>query len=183
MRNRLDRLHRLADRLDSRFSVLGIRFGWDSILGLIPGIGDVATALPTLLLLYEGARMGARRRVLARIAGNTGIDVLIGGIPVIGDAFDVAFKSHRRNIRLLEQEFERLNAQGGYTMAERKRSKDGVKETEKVLGARGTVSQSGRAGGELQRDIASEDELKRASERPAGKTRVTKSKDRQARHA
>lgn len=62
-------------------------------------------------------------------------------------------------------------------MADRKRSQDGRKETEEVLGARGMVSQQGRSGGNLQRDIASEDELKRAVERPAGKTRVTKSKE------
>lgn len=65
-------------------------------------------------------------------------------------------------------------------MADRKRSQDGRKETEEVLGARGTVSQQGRSGGNLQRDIASEDELKRAGERPAGKTRVTKSKDEES---
>ncbi|WP_264213819.1 hypothetical protein [Leisingera thetidis] len=64
-------------------------------------------------------------------------------------------------------------------MAERKRSKDGRRETEDIPGAKGTVSQQGRGGGGLQRDIASEDELKRAKSRPAGATRVTKSKERE----
>lgn len=59
-------------------------------------------------------------------------------------------------------------------MPERKRSKDGTRETREILGERGTVSLQGRSGGNLQRDIASEDERKRAFERPAGKTRVTK---------
>ncbi|EDZ48246.1 hypothetical protein [Leisingera daeponensis] len=62
-------------------------------------------------------------------------------------------------------------------MAERKRSTDGRRETDEIPGAKGSVSQQGRAGGGLQRDIASEDELKRAKERPAGTTRVTKSKE------
>jgi len=60
-------------------------------------------------------------------------------------------------------------------MAERKRSKDGGRDTDLVLGEPGSVSQQGRAGGRLSRNIGSRDELKRATERPAGATRVTKS--------
>ncbi|MFW8592842.1 hypothetical protein [Cribrihabitans neustonicus] len=64
-------------------------------------------------------------------------------------------------------------------MAERKRSKDGHRETDDLLGAEGTVSHQGRTGGNLQRDIATEDEEKRAKSRPAGATRVTKSKEQE----
>lgn len=60
-------------------------------------------------------------------------------------------------------------------MAERKRSKDGKRETDEILGARGGVDQQGRAGGRLARQVGSRDEKKRAFERPAGATRVTKS--------
>ncbi|MGP6087397.1 hypothetical protein [Antarctobacter jejuensis] len=60
-------------------------------------------------------------------------------------------------------------------MPERKRSKDGVRETEAIMGERGTVDQAGRTGGRLSRRVGSRDELKRAYERPAGATRVTKS--------
>lgn len=59
-------------------------------------------------------------------------------------------------------------------MAERKRSKDGHSETDEILGAEGTVDQAGRDGGDVARAIGSEDELKRAGERPAGVTRVRK---------
>lgn len=59
-------------------------------------------------------------------------------------------------------------------MAERKRSNDMSRDTEKVLGAEGGVSQGGREGGTLARKVATLDEQKRANERPAGKTRVTK---------
>lgn len=60
-------------------------------------------------------------------------------------------------------------------MAERHRSKDGSRDSEKALGEKGEIDQSGREGGTLQRGIASRDELKRAKERPAGATRVRKS--------
>jgi hypothetical protein len=53
-------------------------------------------------------------------------------------------------------------------------------DADHVLGAKGTVSQAGRSGGRLPRDIGTRDELKRASERPAGKTRVTKSDEKDA---
>ncbi|SER53051.1 hypothetical protein SAMN04490244_101388 [Tranquillimonas rosea] len=60
-------------------------------------------------------------------------------------------------------------------MAERKRSKDGIKETEKVPGVDADISQGGRAGGEPNRQVASADELKQATKDPAGRTRVTDS--------
>ncbi len=63
-------------------------------------------------------------------------------------------------------------------MAERHRSKDGSKDSDKILGEEGAVQGQGRSGGTLQRDIASRDELKRATQRPAGKTRVTKSDEK-----
>jgi hypothetical protein len=61
------------------------------------------------------------------------------------------------------------------TMADRKRSHDGVKETEQMFGEADRIGQKGRAGGRLAREIGTEDEKKRAYERPAGATRVTKS--------
>nr|WP_025312813.1 DUF4112 domain-containing protein [Roseibacterium elongatum] len=111
---RLARLDRLADQLDARFRFFGIRFGWDSILGLLPGVGDVASAAPGVYIITEAARMGARRRVLARMGLNTAADVVIGGIPVLGDAFDVAFKANRRNIALLKREMARDNPYLGH---------------------------------------------------------------------
>ncbi len=62
-------------------------------------------------------------------------------------------------------------------MAERVRSKDGKRETEEILGARGTVSQQGRQGSDVAREVASRDELKRAYERPAGTTGPTKEEE------
>lgn len=103
---RMARLARLANRFDSQFRIPGtkIRFGWDSILGLIPGLGAIATVAPAVILGVEGARLGARNATLVRMAGNTAIDLVVGGIPVVGDVFDVFFKSHRRNLALLERD-------------------------------------------------------------------------------
>tara|TARA_R110000850_G_scaffold275332_1_gene414602 strand:+ start:2917 stop:3318 length:402 start_codon:yes stop_codon:yes gene_type:complete len=109
-RARVMRLEALSKRLDTRYRipVLGIPFGWDSIIGLIPVFGDAVTALPSVAMIYEGHRMGARKRVLARMGGNTALDALMGGIPVVGDLFDLLFKSRRKNIRLLMAELDRV---------------------------------------------------------------------------
>lgn len=59
----LERLERLARLMDSRFRIpgTGIRFGLDPILGLVPGLGDAAAALPALYILFEARRMGVPR--------------------------------------------------------------------------------------------------------------------------
>ena len=59
-------------------------------------------------------------------------------------------------------------------MSERKRSSDGSRDTEKILGEAAGISQQGRAGGDLARKVGTRDEEKRAKERPAGATRVKK---------
>jgi len=64
-------------------------------------------------------------------------------------------------------------------MAKRVRSHDGIRETDDILGAKGEISQSGREGGRLARDIGTKDELKRAEERPAGATRVKKADEKE----
>lgn len=105
----LRRLERLAHWLDSRFGIPGtrLRFGLDSVLGLVPGVGDLATALPAAYLIHRARRLGAPGHVLARMAANLGIDLALGAVPVVGDVFDVGFKSNLRNIALLKRHLER----------------------------------------------------------------------------
>jgi len=88
---------------DSRFSVLGLRFGWDPILGLVPGIGDSVAAALAAWVVAEAARLGAPRPLLLRMALNVGIDLVVGAVPLVGDLFDAAFKANLRNVRLLER--------------------------------------------------------------------------------
>ncbi|WP_439124026.1 DUF4112 domain-containing protein [Marivita sp.] len=107
--DRMARIERVAGLLDTRFRlpVIGIRVGWDSILGLIPGLGDAVTTVPAGWMIWQGYQMGARKRTLARMSFNAGIDLIVGGVPIIGDVFDVAFKSHKRNVALLQTDMQR----------------------------------------------------------------------------
>ena len=108
-RGRIDDLDEVADWLDSRYRIPGtsIRFGWDSILGLIPGIGDTAALIPAVWLIISGYNRGAETGTLVRMSVNTALDYFIGGIPVIGDIFDLFFKANRRNIALLKADLGR----------------------------------------------------------------------------
>jgi hypothetical protein len=102
---RLRRLEALADLLDARFRVPGTgwRFGLDSIVGLVPGIGDAATAALALWVLWQSHRLGASKSVLTRMAGNVALDTVFGSVPLVGDIFDATFKSNRRNVALLRR--------------------------------------------------------------------------------
>lgn len=110
--DRLARLERLAQRMDRawRLPFTRIRFGWDSILGLIPGLGDTATLLPGLYIIASAHRMGAPPALLARMTLNMGLDWAVGLVPVAGDILDVAVKSNIRNTRLLRAHLERPDA-------------------------------------------------------------------------
>ena len=95
----------LARLMDTAIRIPGtnIRLGLDAVLGLIPGAGDAAGALLSSYIILAAARQGASRAVLLRMIGNVAIDSLVGAIPVLGDIFDVAFKSNMRNAALLER--------------------------------------------------------------------------------
>lgn len=105
--NRLARLDRLADALDSRFRVplTRIRFGWDTILGLVPGIGDIAALAPAGYILLEAHDMGTPASLKARMAANIAIDTAIGSVPLVGDIFDIGWRANRRNVTLLRRHF------------------------------------------------------------------------------
>ncbi|WP_299877850.1 DUF4112 domain-containing protein [uncultured Sulfitobacter sp.] len=108
-RAQLDKFDRWAGLLDSQFSILGLRIGWDSILGLIPGVGDAITVVPSAAMLHAGYRAGIRKSAMANMVLNTGLDLAVGAVPLVGDLFDVAFKSHSKNAVILRREFGRKN--------------------------------------------------------------------------
>ena len=109
---RLAQVRWLARMMDDNFRIpgTGIRFGWDSVLGFVPGIGDVLTSALSLLIVHHAWQTGASKFTLARMLGNVAADFAIGAVPLIGDLFDFVFKANRRNARLLEQHLNRRAA-------------------------------------------------------------------------
>lgn len=104
-RARLDRARQYAWLLDSAFRVPGtnFRFGIEPLISLVPGLGDIAGAGLSLTLIYNAARLGISKVVLARMAGNVLLEALVGTIPLVGDAWDFFYKANRRNYALLER--------------------------------------------------------------------------------
>jgi hypothetical protein len=95
-------LTRVLDEL-VRIPGTNIRLGLDSIIGLIPGVGDLAGAAMSGYLILAAGRLGAPKAVLLRMLGNIAFDSMIGVVPLLGDLFDVAFKANTRNLKLLER--------------------------------------------------------------------------------
>ena len=105
---RIARLDALASLLDSALVVPGtnIRFGLDAVVGLFPGIGDAVTTVLSLFILREAQQLGAPMHVLGRMLANIALDGLFGSVPLVGDVFDVLWRSNRRNVRLLREWLE-----------------------------------------------------------------------------
>jgi hypothetical protein len=98
-------LRSLEILLDEAFRIplTRIRFGLDGIIGLVPGLGDVLAGLLSLIIPVAAWIRGVPYITLVRMATNLAIGVLVGTIPVLGDAFDIFWKPNRRNYLLLQR--------------------------------------------------------------------------------
>jgi hypothetical protein len=98
-------LRKWAVLLDSAFQVPGtkLRFGLDPLIGLIPGAGDLVTGFFSAMMLLHAARLGIPKIVIARMLLNSGLDLLTGTVPLLGDLFDAGYKANLRNLLLLER--------------------------------------------------------------------------------
>ncbi|WP_245282956.1 MULTISPECIES: DUF4112 domain-containing protein [Aureimonas] len=100
---RIRRLAMLARVMDTALRLPGtnIRFGADALMGMVPIFGDAAGALVGLLIVNEARQLGLPKRKLMSMLYNIGVDTAFGAVPLVGDAFDVYFKAHRRNIQII----------------------------------------------------------------------------------
>ncbi|HTU23841.1 MAG TPA: DUF4112 domain-containing protein [Pirellulales bacterium] len=98
-------LELLAHWMDSAFHIpgIGLRFGLDAFIGLIPLLGDTLTSLASLYILDAGRRYGVPRVTMIRMAANIALDYVAGMIPFVGDAFDVVWKANQKNVALLKR--------------------------------------------------------------------------------
>ncbi|HEY7568699.1 MAG TPA: DUF4112 domain-containing protein [Gemmatimonadaceae bacterium] len=101
----LERANRLARLLDSaiRIPVIGVRLGADALLGLVPGGGDAVAALLGAYPILLAVRHRLPHTLVLRLLGNMALDATVGAVPVIGDLFDIGFKSNLRNQQLIER--------------------------------------------------------------------------------
>lgn len=93
----------LAYLMDGAIPIGRWSIGIDPVLGLLPGIGDLISAVISMLIVVRAVQAGIPRVAVARMMTNVAIDTLIGAIPVIGDVFDFAYKANLKNLRIYEQ--------------------------------------------------------------------------------
>jgi len=106
IRKRVEAMERL---LENSFVIPGINrpVGLDSIVGLVPVVGDIATAAMGAYIVWEGRNLGMPKWKLMRMAGNVAFDTAVGAVPLAGDVFDFFFKSNTRNLRIIKKHLDR----------------------------------------------------------------------------
>jgi hypothetical protein len=106
VRRRIEGLEKL---LENSFTVPVINrpIGLDAIVGLVPGIGDAITAAMGLYLVWEARNLGMPTWKLWRMAGNVGIDALLGAVPLAGDLFDFLYRSNTRNLKIIRKHLDK----------------------------------------------------------------------------
>lgn len=104
----------VSDFLDNRFRIpfTNIRFGLDFLIGLIPYVGDLISFGISSVLLIAMARHGVGGRVVLLMIWNIFLDTVVGGIPILGDLFDLQYRANRRNFELLKAHYQEDRYQG-----------------------------------------------------------------------
>ncbi|MCO6387121.1 MAG: DUF4112 domain-containing protein [Aliihoeflea sp.] len=107
----LDEVRRLAKLLDTRWKIpgIGVRFGIDPVLGLIPGAGDLVAGAISTYVIVKAHRLGVPKSMLVKMAGNVAVDTVVGSVPILGSVFDLFYKASTRNLRLLQTHLEDRN--------------------------------------------------------------------------
>jgi hypothetical protein len=97
----------IAHVMDGLIPIGRWSIGLDSIVGLIPVLGDIIGAVIGMVIVLRAVQAGIPRIAIARMMTNIAIDTLVGAIPLLGDAFDFIYKSNTKNMRIYEEALER----------------------------------------------------------------------------
>ena len=117
VRQRVEMLEKLLER---SFTLPGTnqKFGLDVILEIIPGIGGAAGAALGSYMIWEARNLNMSKWQMSRMAGNVGVDFLLGLVPFIGIIPDFFFRSNSRNLRIIKRHLDRHHPETGIVEAE-----------------------------------------------------------------
>lgn len=104
------RMEMMAKLLDNAFVIPGTnqRVGIDAIIGLVPGLGDIATTVLSSYVIWEARNLGVSRVAIGRMLTNLAIHASIGAVPILGDVFDAFFRVNQRNMRIVRAQLDKL---------------------------------------------------------------------------
>ena len=103
------RVEAMEKVLERAFVIPGINrpIGLDSIVGLVPVVGDFVTALMGAYIVWEARNLGMSKLQLTRMAANVGIDTALGAIPFAGDVFDFFWRSNTKNLKIIRKHLDK----------------------------------------------------------------------------
>ncbi|OAO01495.1 DUF4112 domain-containing protein [Parasphingorhabdus sp.] len=106
VRNRVEAMEKILERA---FVIPGLNrpIGLDSIVGLIPVVGDIVTAIMGAYIVWEARNLGMSKMQLTRMAANVGIDTALGAVPFAGDVFDFFWRSNSRNLKIVRKHLDK----------------------------------------------------------------------------
>lgn len=104
----LENLESVARLMDAQFKIPGlpIPIGLDTIIGLIPGIGDTISLGVAASIVYGAKRLGVGSRHMGRMGYNIFVDWLIGLVPIVGDLFDIGWRGNIKNVTIAREVME-----------------------------------------------------------------------------
>ncbi len=110
IRKRVEAMEKVLER---SFIIPGINrpVGLDSIIGLVPVIGDIITMGMGAYIVWEARNLGLPKWKLLRMAGNVAFDSAVGAVPLAGDLFDFLFRSNTRNLRIIKKHLDKHHPQ------------------------------------------------------------------------
>jgi hypothetical protein len=111
VRQRVEAMEKILERM---FVIPGLNrpVGLDVILDFVPVIGDIAGAALGSYLVWEARNLGMSKWQMSRMAGNVGIDFLLGAIPWVGAIPDFFFRSNSRNLKIIKRHLDKHHAAG-----------------------------------------------------------------------
>lgn len=102
------RIEAMEQLLEGLFHVPGVgRVGLDSLVGLVPVIGDFVTAALGAWIVWEAKNLDMPKWKIWRMAGNVAFDTAVGAVPLAGDVFDFLFKSNTRNLKIVKAHLDK----------------------------------------------------------------------------
>jgi Domain of unknown function (DUF4112) len=103
------RVEAMEKLLEQSFHIPGtkIPFGLDTVVGLVPVLGDVVTAAMGAYIVWEARNLGMSKWQLIRMAANVGVDTAIGAVPLVGDVFDFVWRSNSKNLRIIKKHLDK----------------------------------------------------------------------------
>ena len=109
VRQRIESMEKILERM---FVIPGINkpVGLDGVIGLVPVLGDITAAALGAYIVWEARNLGMSKWQISRLAGNVGVDWLLGLIPWVGAIPDFFFRSNSRNLRIIKRHLDKHHA-------------------------------------------------------------------------